>query len=169
MTKRLFLLVIIGFFLLVSAPVRSQVEDEEYPTYIVCAIGDSHVTRHSPLVSALSVELGEDYEVWARGRRGWTSARWIRSGDFASECAGADVVLISLGGNDRNNGRSWSAIRENVATLIATLPPGAFTYHMPVPRFYRPRVPLAPDGVHLTRGGATIYARMIAPHLRVAD
>jgi lysophospholipase L1-like esterase len=163
--KSLFPLLTPFFFLFSSVGLAQDI----VPSHIVCAVGDSHVEDGSFLITALGRELGEDYEVRAEGRRSWTSSRWIRTGDFASVCEGADIVLVSLGGNDRRHGRSWRAIKENVDVLISTLPTGVHVWHMPVPRYHRPRVPLAPDGVHLTRGGATIYARMIAPHLRVAD
>jgi len=164
--KSLFALFVAIFFVCSSAVGTSQ---DIVPGHVVCAVGDSQVESGAYLIHALGAELGENYEVRAEGRRGWTSSRWIRTGDFASVCEGADIVLVSLGGNDRRHGRSWGAIKENVDALIATLPPGTRVWHMPVPRFYRPRIPLAPDGIHLTRGGAIIYARMIAPHLRVAD
>jgi lysophospholipase L1-like esterase len=125
----------------------------------------------SYFLRVLQEELGEEYEIRAEGRRGWTSRRWIRSGDFAEVCEGADIVLVSLGGNDRVHGRTWRSIKENVSTLVESLPSGTHVFHMTVPRYYRPRIHLASDGIHMSRRGAREYARVVAPMLlmRVAD
>lgn len=140
--------------------------DAQTPLHTVCAIGDSQVERGSPLITALRRELGSEYQVLPMGRRGWSTRGWIRAGDFAETCEGADIVLVSLGGNDIAQGRSPERIQANVDLLVATLPPGVRVYHMPVPRVYRRSWT---DGVHLTRRGAREYARMITPHLTGQD
>lgn len=153
-------------FLLTLILALSPAVEQITPAHVVCAIGDSQVERGSLLISALRTELGPDYRVLAQGRRGWSTRRWIIAGDFAETCEGADIILISLGGNDIAQGRTPERIQANMGLLLATLPPGLRVYHMPVPRVYRPSWT---DGVHLTRRGAREYARMIAPHLTGPD
>lgn len=161
MGRLAFLIVFLLFVFLISG-----VKAQESP-YVLCCVGDSQVERGAYLISALRRELGPDYDVRGYGRRGWTTSRWIREGDFSRVCAGADIVLVSLGGNDRNNGRSWTFIENNVNLLIATLPSSVIVYHMPIPRYYRPSV-VADDGVHLSLRGARVYASILAPHLRIS-
>lgn len=136
--------------------------------YRICAIGDSQVEENSAFIRNLQAELGPEYEVVAHGRRGWSTIRWIRAGDFGTTCADFDVVLVSLGGNDIVHGRSWSRIYRNVKTLTAQIPWGRvrLIYHMIVPRFY-PGISLGRDGIHLTPHGAQQYARVVAPSLRL--
>lgn len=155
---------IIFFLLFFIFPKTTIAQDEQHVT--ICAIGDSHVAPGSNFIRALREELGEGFTVLARGRVGWSSSRWIRSGDFASTCRGSDFVLISLGGNDIANGLTWDEIKENVSVLAATLPEGTIFYHMPIPRFFEPRPSLARDGIHLSSRGAVSYARMITKNIR---
>lgn len=165
--KNVFLVLFIFLGLLFYPRLTYGQEETVHSRYILCALGDSQVERGAYLISALRRELGPDYEVRGYGRRGWTTSRWIRAGDFSRVCAGADIILVSLGGNDRHNGRSWTFIKNNVDLLLGTLPSGVLVYHMPIPRYYRPSVGLADDGIHLSLRGARVYAEIIAPHLRI--
>ena len=135
----------------------------QFPKLVVCAIGDSHVTPRSALVRELQRELGSDYRVTGHGRRGWTTDRWIRAGDFAAECTGADIVLISLQGNDRARGIPWHTIEANIHTLIASLPPSVRTLWITRPSDVVPRLHLGRDGIHLTLRGAKEYAQILSP------
>lgn len=133
----------------------------------MCAIGDSHVEPGSRFLREIQRFLGHGYHVEAHGRRGWTSDRWIRSGDFGEECRDADIVLISLGGNDRTSGFSEEHTKENVETLVQQLPQRVLSvYHMGVPRFTLPESSLARDRVHLNPTGARNYAEVVSNFLR---
>lgn len=160
--KKTFFQVLLGLFLLNAFAVSNA-----HAEIRVCAIGDSHVTQNSIFIRRLQEELGPEYVVIGHGRRGWTTSRWIRSGDFGRTCADYDVVLVSLGGNDIRIGHSWNRIYGNVRNLISQIPQGRvrIIYHMVVPRYY-PGISLANDGVHLTNRGARQYARIVAPYLR---
>jgi len=150
-----------AFFLCLPLKASAQV-------HTVCAIGDSQVEPGSMLVENLQRELGPEYVVTAHGRRSWTTQQWIASGDFGTVCGPSEIVLISLGGNDRSHGISWEVIERHLETLIRQLPRRTrIIYHMTVPRYYRPLLSLTPDGIHLTPSGARTYAHIIAPHLRV--
>lgn len=138
---------------------QSPVEEEKPVN--VCAIGDSHVTPGSALIRELQRELGPNYSVVGRGRTGWSSVRWLRVGGFG-ECQYADIVLVSLGGNDERAGLTELQINSNVKRLISGLPEGIRHYHMTQPRLVNPRLHLGRDGRHLTRRGAREYARILA-------
>lgn len=159
-----FLFILFLLILLLVNQVKSQGFVSRWE---VCAVGDSHVVPDSYFLRMLQIELGDEYHVYGVGRRGWSAQRWINSGDFASSCEGADIVLVSLGGNDRHNGVSWERIRERVESLLETLPDDVHVYHMEIPRYYRPRLSLGADGVHMTRAGARRYAEIVAPFLRL--
>lgn len=142
------------------APVRAQ-------EFVVCAIGDSHVEQGSRFLYELREALGSGYVVEAHGRRGWTSRRWVRRGDFGAECADSDIVLISLGGNDESSRISNVETKRNIDILIGQLPNRIlFIFHMGVPRFVLPRTFLARDFIHLNRDGAQKYATQVAAVLR---
>lgn len=161
---RISLLFLLLFALFNPLPVAAQTQ------YTVVAIGDSHVSEHSLFLRYLRRELGSQYIVRAEGRTGWTTRRWLAAGDFAARCDGADIVLVSLGGNDAALRRSWSSIYTNVKQLTGQIPSDGRTrviYHMAIPRFYRPRLPMARDGIHLSHSGARRYAEIVAPHLRL--
>lgn len=159
MKKTLICFVIIFVLSTIATPVTAQI-------FTVCAIGDSHVERNSLLLRELQSELGTNYIILARGRRGWTSQRWLDSGDFGISCEGADIVLISLGGNDVSHRVSQSRTFRNIELLIQQLPPYVFVvYHMEVPRFFLESRFLARDGIHLNRTGARYYASVIAQNL----
>lgn len=136
--------------------------------WTVCAIGDSHVEPRSALLRNLQLELGPEYDVVSQGRRGWTTDDWLRAGDFGLVCGGAEIILISLGGNDLTHGRDFAYIQANIQLLIAQLPFTArLIYHMMIPRLYSPRLTLALDGIHLARQGAREYAHILAPFLQI--
>lgn len=138
------------------------------PVFNVVAIGDSHVEPRSLFVRSLQGELGPGYIVTGHGRRGWTSGRWIRRGDFSTECRTADIVLISLGGNDIIRRTLPETTRRNINFLTETIPHSVLLiYHMPIPRLVLPREYLGSDGIHMTRQGSLFYARQIAPRLSI--
>ena len=158
--KRLFQKLFLFFMCL---PMRTSAQ-----THTVCAIGDSQVEPGAMFVADLQQELGPEYHVIARGRRSWTTQQWIEAGDFAHVCGNAEVILISLGGNDINHGVTQEEINRNIDLLLTLFPTRPrLVYHMEIPRFYRPRLDLTEDGVHLTQHGARAYARIVAPHLRL--
>jgi lysophospholipase L1-like esterase len=158
--KRCLFAKLFAFFLCLPLKASAQ-------THTVCAIGDSQVEPGAMLVSELQRQLGPGYSVIARGRRSWTTQQWIEAGDFGTVCGSSDIILISLGGNDRNHHVPLTTIDSNVTTLIAQLPTTArLVYHMTIPRYYRPRLALTLDGVHLTLTGARTYAAILVPHLR---
>lgn len=159
--KPIFLVISI-LSLIVCLPLVAFAQGTERQT-IVCAIGDSHFEPGSALLRFIRAELGPEYTVLARGRRGWTTRRWISSGDFNETCRGADVVLISLGGNDIHLGHSWQTVKNNIQNLARhfTVP----WIHIVVPRFYEPRPQLGRDGIHLTPTGAREYAKIISENI----
>ena len=162
-TTRFYLAVLFLLLLIPTNTVVSQPQ-EELPKPSVCAIGDSHVTPGSALIRELQRELGPEYRVVGRGRVGWSSVRWLNAGGFGA-CRTADVVLVSLGGNDERAGLTELQVSSNIKLLISRLPSGIRHYHMTQPRFVRPRLHLGRDGRHLTRRGAREYARLLAPVL----
>jgi lysophospholipase L1-like esterase len=140
--------------------------------------GDSHAEG---LARTLE-HVGQDY---ARGRR--TAAQPPLPAD-------AEVVVVSLGTNDRPGPTLAQAVRELVATrrgrpLVWLLPPRATRADLVAERagivesiragtsgssgvvfLDPPAVPLAPDGVHPTRAGYAQLATLVAATLtRRAD
>lgn len=168
--KRLLVVLLISFLKIIAFPRHAAGQETTPPPpehHTVCAIGDSQVEEHAFLISALRTDLGEGYTVVAQGRRGWTTGRWIAAGDFGTVCGDADIILISLGGNDLRSGFSLRQIEANVSTLRSQLPPTVrVVYHMMIPRLFKPGLDLADDGVHLTYTGARVYARYLARRLR---
>lgn len=134
--------------------------------FVVCAIGDSHVEPGSLFLRELQEALGDGYIVEAHGRRGWTSRRWLRYASFGEECRDADIVLISLGGNDEMIGIPLLQTKRNIEELISQLPPRILhIFHMGVPRFVLSRVYLSRDFIHMNRQGAEKYAMEVAESL----
>lgn len=160
--KRRLFAKLFAFFL--CLPLRASAQQEHFT---VCAVGDSQVEPRALLLSELQTQLGPQYTVIARGRRSWTTQQWIEAGDFGTVCGHSDIILISLGGNDRHHHVPLATIEANMRTLIAQLPPARIVYHMTIPRYYRPRLSLTADGVHLTLVGARTYAAILVPHLRL--
>ena len=81
----------------------------------VMAMGDSHFERGSPLVRFLERDLGMNYRVVAAGRRGWTSGMWrSRIWQWRAISRRADIILISLSGNDRSNNIPASIFKPNI-------------------------------------------------------
>lgn len=159
--KRLLLAVLLAVcYLLFPASIQAQ-------EFVVCAIGDSHVEEGSRFLYELQEALGPGYHVEAHGRRGWTSRRWVRNGTFGEQCSDADIVLISLGGNDETSRISLVETKANIEILISQLPPRILhVFHMGVPRFVLSRAYLASDFIHLSRDGAQKYALEVAQSLR---
>lgn len=135
--------------------------------YRVVAIGDSHVEPRSAFIRSLQNNLGSSYLVEGHGRRGWTSARWISaSEDFRREVSSADIVLISLGGNDMRVGISPQRTEENIQYLLTlTSPTTLLVYHMNIPRLVLERRYLGSDGIHMTLTGARVYSEEISTFL----
>lgn len=150
--------------LLTSMVFPASIQAQEF---VVCAIGDSHVEPGSRFLYELQEALGAGYHVEAHGRRGWTSRRWIRNGTFGQQCSDADIVLISLGGNDETSGFTNLQTKQNIEILISQLPPRILhIFHMGVPRFVLSRTYLASDFIHMNRDGAQKYALEVAQSLR---
>jgi len=105
--------------------------------------------------------------VEGHGRRGWTSSRWIRAGGaFRREVSSADIVLISLGGNDISVGISPERTKENINFLMTQVSSTTlFVYHMGVPRIVLERHYLGRDGTHMTLAGSRAYSEQIAAFL----
>jgi lysophospholipase L1-like esterase len=145
--------------LLFANPALAQIE--------VCLLGDSHFERGSALPRYLQEVLGEEYHVTAHGRRGWTTRRWLRHLDeFVQECHEADIILISLGGNDRASGFDREEIRRNLDLLMEAYSELVYeVYHICRPSdYYRGERPELFDslGIHLNRRGAKEYAQILA-------
>jgi lysophospholipase L1-like esterase len=162
-----FFLSVVAIF--VSSPVSAQTTS--VPGLEVCVIGDSHFEPRSALSRFLQEELGPDYRVTAVGRRGWTTRRWLEHLDeFVSECRDADIILVSLGGNDRASGFSPEETQNNLDLLLSAFSELVYdVYHITRPSDYyhnsRPSL-FAPDGIHLNPRGAKEYARILARLIR---
>lgn len=70
------------------------------PGVKVAVIGNSHMEALGPRLSrllpgALGVTLTN-----VEARRGWSTRRYLQSGDIPGLARGADVVIVELGGND---------------------------------------------------------------------
>lgn len=156
-----FIFLVVLFF---TSPALAQID--------VCFTGDSHAEPRSALSRFLQEELGPDYRVTAVGRRGWTTRRWLGHLDeFVSECRDADIILVSLGGNDRASGFSPEETRDNLDQLLSAFSELVYdVYHITRPSDYyhhnsRPSL-FAPDGIHLNPRGAKEYARILARLIR---
>jgi lysophospholipase L1-like esterase len=72
-------------------------------TPAVRVVGDSHVERLGPMIDQAVRDAG--YESLGHlARRGWSTGRYVRTGDLRERLAEGgrpDVVVVSLGGNDR--------------------------------------------------------------------
>lgn len=134
----------------------------------VAAIGDSHFEPGSPLVTFLGRELGREYRVKAEGRRGWPTRMWIsHRRTWRRICRRSDIVLISLSGNDRTQGVPPRVYKENINRLMEwCFEQGAVTFWITRPSDYRPPLVFAPDGIHLNREGARMYAPVLAEIVR---
>lgn len=137
----------------------------------VMAMGDSHFERGSPLVRFLERDLGMNYRVIAAGRRGWTSGMWrSRIWQWRAISRRADIVLISLSGNDRSNNIPASIFKPNIDFLWDVAEEeGAAAQWIVRPSDYTPTPELRRDGVHLTRNGARSYARILADIVRTLE
>ncbi|MEZ4338465.1 MAG: SGNH/GDSL hydrolase family protein [Sandaracinaceae bacterium] len=85
----------------------ATVDGEGEPTTSVMVIGDSHVERLGPMIDRAVRESGH-VSLGYVARRGWSARRYVRADDMAerlSEHGRPDVVVVSLGGNDRCSNR----------------------------------------------------------------
>jgi lysophospholipase L1-like esterase len=136
----------------------------------VCCIGDSHFEPRSPLLRFLARELGSDYSVIARGRRGWSSQRWRDIEDiWRAECINSRIILVSLGGNDPRDGLSPEQSLLNIEYLMGIFHPDSIVIRILRPNMVRPRLETGRDGIHLTTNGARRYARIIAEQVRASS
>lgn len=79
----------------------SLVHAQATPT--VRVVGDSHVERLGPMIDRAVRDAGLA-SLGHLARRGWSTGRYVRTGDLAErlrEGGRPDVVVVSLGGNDR--------------------------------------------------------------------
>lgn len=156
---KLFWFVFLAVFLFASPASAQAIE--------VCVIGDSHFESGTILPRYLQEVLGDEYRVTSHGRRGWTTRRWLRHLDeFVEACHEADIILISLGGNDRASGFDREEIRRNLDLLMSAYSELVYeVYHISRPSDYyhesRPDL-FAADGIHLNRQGAKEYAQILA-------
>ncbi|MCB9592550.1 MAG: SGNH/GDSL hydrolase family protein [Sandaracinaceae bacterium] len=124
----------IALLLLTTATPSLAMASEAHPT--VRVIGDSHVERLGPMIDRAVAEEG--YESLGHlARRGWSASRYIRENDMTerlTENGAPDIVVISLGGNDRCGNRviyrkqlEWvvAEAREAGAQRIVWLGPAA--------------------------------------------
>ncbi len=114
----------------------ASVADEADATGSVMVIGDSHVERLGPMIDRAVRASGRE-SLGYLARRGWSASRYVREDDMAerlTENGRPDVVVISLGGNDRCRNRviyekqlRWvvDQAREAGATRIVWLGPAA--------------------------------------------
>ena len=103
--------------LLLTTPCTALASDADTKTSVM-VIGDSHIERLGPMIDR-AVEH-EGYESLGHlARRGWSTARYIREADLVerlTENGTPDIVVISLGGNDRC--RSEDRYREQLTWIV---------------------------------------------------
>lgn len=135
----------------------------------VALIGDSHMEALGPrLRQLLPAELGATV-VRTEARRGWSAKRYRQTAAIPALAAGADVVVIELGGNDASSGIGPEEHARDVATLVraaapaqvvwvgpgVTLRPELEAYRAPIREAQRQVVPALGgawiDGQPLTR------------------
>ncbi|GAB5549515.1 MAG: hypothetical protein SangKO_092750 [Sandaracinaceae bacterium] len=71
-------------------------------------VGDSHVERLGPMLARRAEAAGLQSAGWL-ARRGWSTSRYVREGDLAAQLEARgrpEVVVVSLGGNDRPRNRA---------------------------------------------------------------
>lgn len=89
----------------------------------VALIGDSHMEALGPrLVRLIPDQLGARV-VNVEARRGWSTRAYLRSRDLPALAAGADVVVIELGGNDAAAQIGPEQHAEDVQAVIAAVAP----------------------------------------------
>lgn len=135
----------------------------------VALIGDSHMEALGPrLRQLLPAQLGA-IVVRVEPRRGWSTKRYRQTGAVSALAAGADVVVIELGGNDASVGIGPTEHARDVSALVraaapakviwvgpgVTLRPDLEAYRAPIREVQRQVVPALGgawiDGQSLTR------------------
>jgi lysophospholipase L1-like esterase len=66
----------------------------------VVLIGDSHMEALGPRLQRLMPERLDVQVVGVEARRGWSTRRYLQSGDLPRLRGDADVAVVELGGND---------------------------------------------------------------------
>jgi len=102
--------------LLLSVPSTALASTPEAPSVFV--IGDSHIERLGPMIDRAVAEEGYT-SLGHLARRGWSTGRYVREADLVerlTENGAPDIVVISLGGNDRC--RDDARYREQLAWIV---------------------------------------------------
>ena len=104
--------------LTIALAVLPTVARADTPAPRVMIVGDSHIERLGPMMSRAVQEDGLE-SLGSLARRGWSTARYVREGDLQqrlTENGTPDIVIISLGGNDRP--RNMTRYREQLAWVV---------------------------------------------------
>jgi len=103
--------------LLVAIPSPALASTPEAPGVFV--VGDSHIERLGPMIDRAVADEGYT-SLGHLARRGWSTGRYVREGDLVerlTEHGRPDIVVISLGGNDRC--RNDARYREQLEWVVA--------------------------------------------------
>ncbi len=103
--------------LLLTVPTSALASDADARTSVM-VVGDSHIERLGPMIDR-AVEREGYQSLGHLARRGWSTARYVRQGDLRerlTENGTPDIVVISLGGNDRP--RSQERYRRQLAWIV---------------------------------------------------
>ena len=88
--------------LLLTIPTAALASDADARASVM-VVGDSHIERLGPMIDR-AVERQGYQSLGHLARRGWSTARYVRQADLVerlTENGTPDIVVISLGGNDR--------------------------------------------------------------------
>lgn len=92
------------------------------PGVRVAWIGDSHSEALGPrLARSLPAATGVVFVRSPVARRGWSVRRYLSEGDVPALVAGADLVIVELGGNDASLGVSAEQHARDVERLLAQI------------------------------------------------
>ncbi|MBX3275763.1 MAG: SGNH/GDSL hydrolase family protein [Sandaracinaceae bacterium] len=118
------------------AAAHATADEAARPALAVRIVGDSHVARLGPRIERAVRDEGA-VSLGYLSRRGWSTGRYVRANDLVdrmTENGRPDVVVVSLGGNDRCASRAVyaaqlarvvAAAREAGATRVVWLGPAA--------------------------------------------
>lgn len=84
----------------------------------VALLGDSHMEALGPRLRRLLEDRLGVRVVNVEARRGWSTRRFVQSGDVPRLTAGVDVAIVELGGNDAAAGIGGAAHAVDVKALL---------------------------------------------------